>query len=90
MNHLLPNLYTKKPVTIEAAYYDWTNVIELAAWLGKERAEIYDEHDAGLHIATLEGSMKLLPGSWLVRGVKGEFYPVRHDIFEATYEPAQS
>ena len=39
-------------------------------------------------IATLEGSMAASPGCWIIKGVKGEFYPCRDDIFEATYELA--
>lgn len=38
-------------------------------------------------IRTLEGSMALLPGEWIIRGIKGELYPCKPDIFEATYEP---
>ena len=38
-------------------------------------------------VATLEGLMRGQPGDWLVVGIRGEMYPVRHDIFVATYEP---
>lgn len=37
-------------------------------------------------IETLEGTMKAIPGDWIIRGVKGEFYPCKPDIFAATYE----
>lgn len=42
------------------------------------------------HIAidTLEGTMRAEAGDWIIRGVKGEFYPCKPDIFDATYEPA--
>lgn len=39
-------------------------------------------------ISTLEGDMIASPGDWIIRGVKGELYPCKPDIFEATYEPA--
>ena len=39
-------------------------------------------------ITTLEGEMTASPGDWIIKGVKGEFYPCKPDIFEATYEPA--
>ena len=39
-------------------------------------------------IDTLEGLMRAEPGDWIIKGVKGEFYPCKSDIFEATYEPA--
>jgi hypothetical protein len=37
-------------------------------------------------ISTLEGVMQARPGDWIIRGVRGEFYPCKHDIFTATYE----
>jgi len=43
----------------------------------------------GLEIPTLEGLMLARPGDWIIRGVKGEFYPCRADIFEATYRPGE-
>jgi hypothetical protein len=39
-----------------------------------------------LLIPTLEGDMLAVPGDWIIRGIKGEFYPCKPDIFEATYE----
>ena len=42
-----------------------------------------------LLIRTLEGEMRADIGDWIIRGVKGEFYPCKPDIFEATYEPAK-
>lgn len=43
--------------------------------------------DGGVIIRTLEGDMRGDPGDWLIRGVKGEIYPCKPDIFAATYEP---
>lgn len=40
-------------------------------------------------IMTLEGEMRANKGDWIVRGIKGEIYPVRPDIFAMTYEPAE-
>lgn len=42
-----------------------------------------------LYIATLEGDMTVSAGDWIIRGVKGELYPCKPDIFAATYEPAE-
>jgi len=42
-----------------------------------------------LHIDTLEGIMQAIPGDFIIRGVQGEFYPCKPDIFAATYEPAE-
>lgn len=44
--------------------------------------------DKGYDIQTLEGRMHASPGDWIIKGVKGEFYPCKPDIFEATYEDA--
>jgi len=41
-----------------------------------------------VYIETLEGRMMATPGDWIIKGVNGEFYPCKPDIFEATYEPA--
>jgi hypothetical protein len=42
----------------------------------------------GWYVETLEGPLRISPNDWIIRGVKGEFYPCKPDIFEATYEPA--
>ena len=42
-----------------------------------------------VYIATLEGTMRAEPGDWIITGVKGERYPCKPDIFEATYEAAE-
>lgn len=64
---------------------------------GMEAGDLVDDimkgtlrfHGSGaVSISTLEGTMVGEPGDWLIRGVKGEFYPCKPDIFEATYEPA--
>jgi hypothetical protein len=43
--------------------------------------------DGKLYIPTLEGRMEASPGDWIIKGIKGEFYPCKPDIFAATYEP---
>lgn len=47
-----------------------------------------DPADGRIVIRTLEGDMKAELGDWIIKGVQGEFYPCKPDIFEATYEPA--
>jgi len=79
--------YRKKPVTIEARQVDpldYDGMCELVAWCGGVAVDI------GGHVVaidTLEGRMYVDPGDWIIKGVKGEFYPCKPDIFEATYEP---
>ena len=47
------------------------------------------DRDRALSIQTLEGSMRASVGDWIIRGIKGEFYPCKPDIFAATYEPVE-
>lgn len=77
--------YRKKPVVIEA----WQNDSSIPPdWIinacgGGE----LPPGRGSLFISTLEGVMEARPGDWLIRGVKGEVYPCKPDIFAATYEP---
>ena len=82
--------YRKRPVVIEAVRYDGTNGQAIRAWAGKNRLrEVREMHaPTTLAIYTLEGVMRADVGDWIIRGVQGEFYPCKPDIFEETYEPA--
>ena len=82
--------YRKKPVVIQAVQWTGANVDDVAALAGDAwPGEVAPNPPAdSLVIATLEGEMRCEVGDWLIRGVKGEFYPCKPDIFEATYEPA--
>lgn len=85
-------LFRKKPVVIEAVKWD-----------GKNWADVYNfiQSSAGnmqkyalspsnvLTLETLEGTMTASIGDWIIKGVKGELYPCKPDIFAATYEPAE-
>ncbi len=73
--------FTKKPVTIEAVQFNGPNFGEIEAFVGGA-AEF---RGGELVIATLEGAMRASPGDWIIKGVKGEFYPCKPDIFAATY-----
>jgi len=79
-----PRKFRKRPVVIEAMQYDGTNAEQVAAWAVGGSVIRID----GLAIQTLEGVMTAQPGDWILRGVQGEFYPCKPDIFEATYEEA--
>lgn len=94
--------YRKKPVVIEAIRYSGDNLAEVLAFTGKhprfdEWFSSFDEYAAHVasdrqlfKILTLEGTMEASPGDWIIKGVKGEFYPCKPDIFEATYDPPLS
>lgn len=79
--------YRKKPVEVEAHRLTEDNATELSKWCG---GFIYypEEHnfDVSIMIDTLEGTMSARLGSYIIKGVQGEFYPCKSDIFEATYE----
>lgn len=84
--------YRKKPVVIEAMEVTrdgWTDII---SWAHKDRPPLANSicfpADGGLLIRTLEGDMHARIGDFVIKGVKGEFYPCKPDIFAATYEPA--
>jgi hypothetical protein len=75
--------FRKKPVVIEAVQWTGTNFFELLA-MGLTDAYWRDDHQ--LEIMTLEGGMVATKGDWIIKGVKGEFYPIKEEIFRETYE----
>lgn len=77
--------FRKKPVVIEAVQYTGRNLEEIKTFTGYSQIE-NDFLDNFLLIKTLEGEMRAMPNDWIIKGVKGEFYPCKPDIFEATYE----
>lgn len=100
-------LFRKKPVAVEAVYYDpaYTSgpfapeVFDAHPWLEEAyENDVLSNHaylagksqPSGRHlrIKTLEGEMIANKGDWIIRGVKGELYPCKPDIFAETYDPA--
>ena len=83
--------YRKKPVVIEAHRWDPNEApTKLPPWAWdffSLRPELLHQATGRLAIPTMEGEMIANPGDWIIRGVKGELYPCKPDIFEATYEP---
>lgn len=82
--------FRKKPVEIEAMRWDGTGAQQAAivTWGGGKVSGWFDG-DYFLEARTLEGTMRADVGDWIIRGVQGEFYPCKPDIFEATYESAE-
>lgn len=78
--------YRKKPVVIDAVQWNSRNLSEIQLSLGIEEVQQELCSDQ-LVIPTLEGNMIANPGDYIIKGIKGEFYPCKPDIFEATYEP---
>ena len=74
--------YRKKPVVIEAIQFD-NNFTEIEKFCEGN----YDWSEGKSDIKTLEGIMKVSKGDYVIKGVKGEFYPCKPDVFQMTYEP---
>lgn len=95
--------YRKKPVVIDAwqlnladkrstiALYEQIHNVDLSTLYLSACTYIYDEieKNKGLKIPTLEGNMIASEGDYIIKGVQGEFYPCKPDIFNATYELAE-
>lgn len=82
--------YRKKPVVIEAVQFDGKNCFEILKFMDRA-SNIWDGDLLPCDIPvihTLEGDLTASVGDWIIKGIKGEFYPCKPDIFEATYEPA--
>lgn len=84
--------YRKKPVIIEAIQYTGNNFVEIIKFIqecangNKSRYLRYNAKKDEYFILTLEGKYKLTEGDYIIKGVKGECYPCKPDIFEMTYE----
>lgn len=87
--------YRKKPVVIEAIQYDGLNLEEIRRFVGSSL--VYHIFDAAwkagacqpvvdMKIKTLEGEVQVRKGDYIIKGVHGEFYPCKPDIFKETYE----
>ncbi|MGU5699486.1 hypothetical protein ACV1D9_20305 [Aeromonas allosaccharophila] len=76
-------IYRKKPVEVEAIQWTGFNRAEILNFVG--RAASWGDV-TGMTIATLEGNHIASEGDYIIKGVAGEFYPCKPDIFRATYE----
>lgn len=78
----------KKPIVVDAVQWTGKNTEEVSAFLHNALLGNlgFIVEDAPIIIATLEGDHKANVGDWIIKGVKGEFYPRKPDIFEQTYE----
>jgi hypothetical protein len=77
--------FRKKPVVVEAVQWGGDNYDEVGDFMGLTATCQVDDD---FLIPTLEGDMRASPGDWIIKGVAGEFYPCKPDIFAATYEAA--
>lgn len=83
--------YRKVPVVIDAFQYkDFMLATETPQWFQDElKKSVSLEWPDGVYVTTLEGDMKFKHNDWIIRGVVGELYPCRPDIFKLTYEPVK-
>ena len=96
------NRYRKKPVVIEAMQWDGTveSMQAICEWANRPLADdpnvdyVTTMRDGQQRVEeplchTLEGPLRVKPKDWIIKGVQGEFYPCKPDIFAATYEPVE-
>ena len=92
--------YRKKPVVIEAVQWTGNNPQEISKFIKDDKVLELELHDAAweagkgapvitLYIHTLEGKMEADVGDFIIKGVKGEFYPCKPDIFASTYDKVE-
>lgn len=79
-------MFMKKPIAIEARHFAEDNAGEVADWCGGLINKRDDDSISSIVIYTLEGPMMGYLGDWIIKGVRGEFYPCREEIFYETYE----
>ena len=92
----MATLYVKKPVVIEAVVWNGNNREEIEEFISSndfffERPTVYSEpQEWDLYIQTLEGNMKANIGDYIIKGLAGEFYPCKSDIFHKSYDSYQN
>lgn len=86
--------FRKKPVVIEAFQADVLNsdkTVEIPGWVVEGiKAGTIGEQEGETFIKTLEGNLHVSKGDWIIKGVNGELYPCKPDIFEKTYDPVEA
>ena len=79
-------MFRKKPVVVKAVRWTRNNFDDIVDLKGGTGMGLCVDENGHLLINTLEGMMAANPGDWVIRGVKGEIYPCKPDIFAETYE----
>lgn len=83
--------FRKKPVIIEAKQLTLDTRNEVLYWLDLNGVDyaLYNEK-VSITLKTLEGYMRAVNSDWIIKGIQGEFYPCKPEIFDATYEEVNS
>lgn len=84
-----PQKYRKKPVVIEALIWNGGNAGQMRQFVNDPLEHKLNFAKGQLRINTLEGTMFANVGDYIIKGVQGEFYPCKPDIFEESYEPVK-
>ncbi len=77
--------FRKKPVVIDAIQFTGNNAEGIAKWMKSGNSPVGNKEIITIYI--LEGEMTARVNDWIIKGIKGEFYPCKDDIFRMTYEP---
>ncbi len=86
-------LFRKKPVVIEAMRWTLDNGLEIAKWTGGHPdfpdwvSSCFNYVQGAIYDRLHKTWVSCTEGDWIIKGIQGEFYPCKPDIFEATYEP---
>ena len=83
-------MFRKKPIVIEAHQFTLENKDRVFTWITCNHNADWVNDNPIMVIQTLEGNITAQLGDWIIKGVNGEFYPCKPDIFEKTYELAES
>ena len=81
--------YRKKPVVIEAHKFTDENKNQVFNWIRCNTEAMFLDGKPAIKIQTLEGDLIATLGDYVIKGIQGEFYPCKPDIFELTYEPVE-
>lgn len=82
--------YQKKPIVVEAIQYTGNNLQDICHFIGVNVINLRGFYlDTQIVIPTLEGSMSASISDYIIRGIKGEFYPIKEEIFLETYEKVE-
>jgi len=81
--------FKKKPVEVDAIQFEEDQVEEVVEFIKsfQNNTDGFYISDNSVIVNTLEGSMNLTPGNWLIRGIEGEFYPCQDSVFVSSYDP---
>lgn len=84
--------YRKRPVAVEVVQFNGTNYDEVIKFTDGKAKQTYPEMNDWFIffiIKTLEGSMEIKEGDYIIKGILGEFYPCKPDVFELTYDKVE-